>query len=177
MGKLSISVIIVFLFALFLFAIENTDTITFKLPLSHTYETSKIALILLSSVMGALFVLVYFFIRDTKRAINTMQYQKRQKKEAKIQELYSKALNAMLGKRDEEAREALKDILKEDPEHIDALLRLGDIAFKNEENAAALGYYRNARDISPRNVQALLLMYAVLERPAGKKALSRFSMR
>ena len=43
-----------------------------------------------------------------------MQYQKRQKKEARIQEYYARALNAMLGNRDEEAREALKAILKEE---------------------------------------------------------------
>jgi lipopolysaccharide biosynthesis regulator YciM len=168
MGKISILIIIIFLTVLGLFAIENTDIVTVKMPMSNVYETSKIALILLSSVLGALFVFFYFFIRDTKRAIDTMQYQKRQKREARIQEYYARAVNAMLGNRDEEAKDALKDILKEDPEHIEALLRQGDIAFRNEENAAALGYYRNARDISPTNIQALLSMYAVLEK-AGKE--------
>lgn len=164
MGKLSILIILAFLAVLGFFAVENTDVVTIKIPFSHVYETSKIALILLSSVLGALFVLIYFFVRDTKRAIDTMQLQKRQKKEAKIQEYYAKALNAILGNRDGDAREALKEILKENPEHTDALLRLGDIAFKNEENVAALGFYRNARDIDPRNLQALLSMESVLEK-------------
>jgi lipopolysaccharide biosynthesis regulator YciM len=164
MGKLSILIILMFLAALGLFAIENTDVVSVKMPFSNVYETSKIALILLSSVLGALFVLIYFFVRDTRRVIDTMQYQKRQKKEARIQDYYARALNAMLGNRDEEAREALKAILKEDPEHIDALLRLGDLAFRNEEYEPALGYYKIARDISPRSIQALLSMDAVLEK-------------
>jgi lipopolysaccharide biosynthesis regulator YciM len=167
MGKLSIFIIIIFLAVLGFIAVENTDVITIKLTPGHVYETSKIALILLSSVMGSFFVLIYFFIRDTRRIIETMQFQKRQKRAARIQELYSSALNAILGNRDDEAKEALKGILKEDAEHIDALLRLGDIALKNDENAAALGYYRNARDINPGNVQALLSIDAVLEK-AGR---------
>ena len=165
MGKISILIILIFLTALGLFAIENTDVVSVKIPISHdVYETSKIALILLSSVLGALFVLVYFFVRDTKRMIDTMQYQKRQKKEARIQDYYARALNAMLGNRDEEAREALKAILKEDPEYTDALLRLGDLAYRNEDYESAIGFYRNARDISPKNIQALLAMDCVLEK-------------
>jgi lipopolysaccharide biosynthesis regulator YciM len=164
MGKLSITIVIIFLLALGLFAWDNTEVIHFKVPFGNVYETSKIALVLLSSVLGALFVLIYFFVRDTKRVIDTMQFQKRLKKEARIQDYYARALNAMLGNRDEEARDALQAILKEDPEYIDALLRLGDLAFRNEEFESALGYYKNARDISPRSIQALLAMDAVFEK-------------
>jgi|WetSurMetagenome_2_1015567.scaffolds.fasta_scaffold00151_20 tetratricopeptide (TPR) repeat protein len=164
MGKLSIFVILVFLAALGLFAVENTGSINIKMPFGNEYEMAKIALILLSLVVGAMLVLFYFFVRDTKRVIDAMQLQKKQKKEARIQEYYAKALNAMLGNREEEAREELKAVLKEDPEHADALLRLGDIAFRNEDYTAAIGYYRNARDISPKNIQALLLMDGALEK-------------
>ena len=164
MGKVSIFFFLVILLVIGFFGMENKDVVLVKVPFGSTYEVLKFVLVLLSTVVGAAVVLGLVFIRDTKRVIDTMQLQKRQKKEAKIQEYYAKALNSILSNRDEDAKAALKDILKEDPEYTDALLRLGDIAFRNEEYSSALGFYRNARDISPRNLQALLSMEAVLEK-------------
>ncbi len=164
MGKISIFFFLVILVVIGVFSISNTEIITLKVPSGSTYETPKFVFSLLSSVVGASIVLMLVFVRDTKRVIDTMQFQKRQKKEAKLQEYYAKALNAIMGNRDEDAKVALNDILKENPEHADALLRLGDIAFRNEEYSKALGFYRTARDINPRNLQALLSMDAVLER-------------
>ncbi len=164
MGKVSIFFFLVILLVIGFFGMENKDVVLIKVPFGSTYEVLKFVLVLLSTVVGAAVVLGLVFVRDTKRVIDTMQLQKRQKKEAKIQEYYAKALNSILGNRDEDAKEALKDILKEDPEYTDALLRLGDIAFRNEEYSTSLGFYRNARDISPRNLQALLSMEAVLEK-------------
>jgi lipopolysaccharide biosynthesis regulator YciM len=164
MGKISIFFFLLIMLVVGVFSMANTDIIYIKVPSGSTYETPKFIFALLSAVTGAAFVLVLVFVRDTKRVIDTMQHQKRQKKEARIQEYYAKALNSILGNRDEYAKEALKDILKEDPEHTDALLRLGDIAFRKEEYSNALGFYRSAREISPRNIQALLSMEAVLEK-------------
>jgi tetratricopeptide (TPR) repeat protein len=164
MGKISIFFFLLILVIIGFFGMENKDMVLVTVPFGSTYETPKFVLALLSTVVGAAVVLVLVFIRDTKRVIDAMQLQRRQKKEARIQEYYAKALNAILGNRDEDARDALKDILKEDPEHIDALLRLGDIAFRNEDYATALGFYRNARDISPKNLLSLLSMEAVLEK-------------
>jgi tetratricopeptide (TPR) repeat protein len=163
MGKLAISIILLFLAVLGFFAFENADVISIT-ALGNEYEMSKIALILFSLVIGAMLVLLYFFVRDTKRVIDTMQYQKKQKKEARIHDHYARALNAMLGNRPEEAKESLNSIIKEEPEHVDALLRLGDIAFKNEAYEEALGFYRKARDIDPKNIQTLLSMDCVLEK-------------
>jgi lipopolysaccharide biosynthesis regulator YciM len=163
MGKLAIFILVIFLVVLGVFSLENADVISVTL-LGHDYEISKVALILFSIVVGAMLVLFYFFVRDTKRVIDTMQYQKRQKKEARIHDYYSRALNAMLGNRSEEALESLKAIIKEDPDHVDALLRLGDIAFKNDNYDEAFGFYRKARDIDPKNIQVLLSVDGALEK-------------
>ncbi|MDI6729403.1 MAG: tetratricopeptide repeat protein [Thermodesulfovibrionales bacterium] len=164
MGKIAILIFLVFLAILGFFAVENKDIVSIKVPFGSSYEIPKIALILLSTTMGALAVLIVFFIRDTKRVIDNLQYQKRQKREARIQEFYSRALNAILGDKEEEAKDALKEILKEDPEHIDAILRLGDIALNNKDYKTALDYYRKAKDIDPKNLQALLSIETVMEK-------------
>ena len=164
MGKVSIFFFLLLLAVLGIFALDNKEIVLVNVPFGSTYETPKFALVLISTIIGAAVIYLLFFIRDTKRVIDTMQLQKRQKKDARIQEYYSKALNAILGNRDEDAKEAIKDILKEDPEHIDALLRSGDIAFRNEDYSSALSYYRTVRDMDHKNLQARLSMEAVLEK-------------
>lgn len=163
MGKLGILVFLLFLAALGFFAMENQGMVTIKVPFGSSYEIAAVALVLLSSIAGALVILIASFIRDTKRMIDNLQYQKKQKKEAKIEANYSKALNALLGNKKEDAREALVDILKEEPEHVDALLRLGDIAFDSGEYAAAFEFYKKAKDLEPANLQALLSLEKALE--------------
>ncbi len=164
MGKIAILIFLTFLAVLGLFALYNKDVVTVKIPFGDLYEMPKIALILLSTTVGALVILLIFFIRDTKRVIDNLQYQKRQRREAKIQEFYSKALNAIVGHKQEEAREALGGILKEDPQHPDALRRLGDLALDNEDYKTALEYYRKARDIQPTNLQTLLALETIMEK-------------
>jgi lipopolysaccharide biosynthesis regulator YciM len=164
MGKTAILIFLIFLAVLGFFALENKDMLTIKVPFGDTYEMPKIALMLLSTTIGALAILIIFFIRDTKRVIDNLQHQKRQKKDVRIQEFYSKALNAILGNRDEEAKEALKEILKEDPQHINAILKLGDISLKDEDYKTAFDYYKNALEISPKNLQAILSAETAVEK-------------
>jgi tetratricopeptide (TPR) repeat protein len=164
MGKFALLLFVLLLLALGYFAVLNEETITFTVTPKTVYETPKIALILISFAVGAAVMLVYFFFRDTKRFIDNRQHQRRQKRDMHIQELYSRALNAILADNEDEARSALESILQEEPAHMDALLRLGDIAAGDEDYQKALGYYKRARDIQPRNIEVLFS----LERMMGK---------
>lgn len=163
MSKLSVFILLVFIFALGFFALENKDTVTLKVPFSVTYEMPKVALILLASSFGALVVLMFFLVRDTRRAIENIQFHKKQKRDDKIKELYTKALNAILSHKEDVAIVALNDILKEDPDYADAFLRLGDIEFKRKSYTQALEYYKKARLIKPTDLQTLHSIEATLE--------------
>jgi len=164
MSKIAILLFLAFLAALGFFAMDNKDMVAIKVPFGSLYEMPKIALILLSTITGSLLILAAFFIRDTKRMIDNLQYQKRQKREARISSHYSRALNAILADKKEEAKDALDEILKEDPGHIDALLRLGDIAMGKEDAKTALEYYKKAMDINASDLQALLSVETALEK-------------
>lgn len=133
MGKFILLIVVLFLVALGYFATLNREHITITITPSLIYTMPKIALILLSSAAGAAVMLMVFFVRDTKRFILSRQYQRKQKRDMKIQELYLKALNAILADNDDEAKGALEGVLQEDPGHLDSLLRLGDIAAGNED--------------------------------------------
>lgn len=164
MGKVSISIFILFLGAVALFAIFNQEATTIKVPFGKTYEISKIALLLLSSAVGALAMLIIITIRDAKRFINNWQYQKKQKKEAEVQGSYSKALNSLLAQNEGEAKEFLQGVLSKEPEYLDALLRLGDIAVSEEDFQKAAEYYQKARNLNPQNLETLFSIERLMEK-------------
>jgi len=164
MSKFFIFLFLVFLTIIGLFAMENKDNIIVKIPFSDAYEMPKIGLILLSVSLGAFFIFIIFFIRDTANLINKIQSQKKQKKEAKIKDYYAKALNAMIREKVNEAKEALQEILKEEPEHIDAIIRLGDIATKEEDYKTALKFYKKAYELDPKNILPLFSLEDVMEK-------------
>ena len=164
MGKLSVFIFVLFLAALAVFAIHNKELTTVTIPFNGVYELPKIALILLSSAAGALAMLLIFAVRDTRKFIDNLQFQKKQKKDIKVQELYSKALNSILAHKEDVAREALGEILAEEPDHVDALLRLGDIYSSEEDHQKANTYYQRARAVNPRNLETLFAVEELLEK-------------
>ena len=164
MGKIAIFIFILFLAGLGGFAYVNQEITTIKIPFGGAYETPKIALILFSCVAGALAMLVVFTIRDTKRFIDNLQYQRRQKKEARVQEMYSKALNALLAHNEDEARGSLESILAEEPKHLDALLRLGDIASSEEDYQKAMNFYNKAFASNQQNPEVLFSLENLAEK-------------
>lgn len=164
MGKFSLFLFILFLIVLGYFAMLNKEPVTFKVTTETVYEMPKVALILMSFAIGGAVMLIYFFIRDTKRFITNRQYLKKQKREIKIQELYSKALNAILADNEEEAKTTLEEILEIEPSHIGSLLRLGDIASEDEDFQKALNYYKKARDVEPKNIEVLFSLARIMEK-------------
>ncbi len=163
MGKLSILLFVLFIFALSLFSFANHGAVTVSIPFGPVYEVQKLALILFSMAIGVFITFIFFTIRDTKKFIDNWQYQKKQKQESKVQHLYSKALNSLLAKNAEAATEALEDILKEEPDHIDALLRLGDIAAADDFQKANSRYQR-ARELEPKRIETLFALDSLLEK-------------
>ncbi|MEJ2685239.1 MAG: tetratricopeptide repeat protein [Candidatus Sulfobium sp.] len=176
MGKLSVFIFVLFLAALAVFAIHNKELTTVTIPFDGVYELPKIALILLSSAAGALAMLLIFAVRDTRKFIDNLQFQKKQKRDIKVQELYSKALNSILAHKEDLAREALGEILAEEPDHVDALLRLGDIYSSEEDYQKANTYYQKARTVNPRNLETLFALEKLLEKSGYKYEYGRDSL-
>lgn len=165
MSKLFVFIFVVFLAMLALFAIHNQKSTTVTVPFGSAYETPTMALILLSIAIGALTMLFVFVVRDTKRYVGNLQHQKKQKRAAKIQELYSKALNHLFAHHNlSEARELFQAVLAEDPEHLSALLQLGDIALSDDDFQTARENYQRARDLSPKNIEVLFSLERLMER-------------
>ncbi len=163
MVKLIIFLFIIFIAALGYLAILNNEPITLKLSDQSTYEVPKIALILLSSAVGALAILVLVAVRDAKRYLGGWQNMRQQKKDLRIQELYSKGLDASFAGKHEEAAEFFNHILEEDTANVDTLLRLGDAAFNTGDLIKAKDFYMKAKEIRPQGVEVLLSLEKVFE--------------
>lgn len=163
MGKFTLLIFVLFLLALGYFAVLNQEPVTISLTSKRLYEMPKIALILVSTAVGAALMLLYFFIRDTKRFIDNRQFQRKQKKDIRVQDLYSKALNAILAHNVDEARSALENIIEEEPQHMDALLRLGDIASDEEDFQKALNFYKKAHEVNPKNIEVIFSLERTME--------------
>jgi lipopolysaccharide biosynthesis regulator YciM len=164
MGKFYIFIIVLLFGVVALFSMNNHEMTTIKVPFGAVYEIPKISLILLSSAIGFFVSLFVFAIRDTRKFIENWQYQRQQKQDIKVQELYSKALNALLAHNEESARDALEDILKEKPDHIDALLRLGDISTAEDDYQKANTCYQKAKNINPKKLETLFALEALMEK-------------
>ncbi len=144
MTKIAIFILTLFFAAVALFALNNYDATMIHVPFQGTYSVPKIGLILFSVVSGVFLMLILVALRDTKRFIDNYRHVKRQKKEEWLEGLYSKAINQILANNREEAKEILDTILKEDPEHVDALLRMGDIYSFLSQHEKAAEYYKRA---------------------------------
>jgi lipopolysaccharide biosynthesis regulator YciM len=167
MGKTSAVIFLLFLLGIIAFGFVNQEVITVSVPGGESYLVSKFILVLVSILIGSFITFIFFAVRDTKKFIDNWHYQKKQKQEAKVQELYSRALNALLAGNGESAQDALNDILKEEPDHIDALLRLGDIAAEEDDFQNANSAYQRARELEPKRLETLFALDRLMEK-AGR---------
>jgi len=166
MGKFLTFLFILFIGVLGYFAVLNRDQVVITLAEGYIYEIPKVALVIISSAVGAFLMLFVFIVRDTRRFIYTIQQQKKAKKEDRIKSLYEKALDAFFAERWEEAASVLEQILKIDPDHINALVKLGDIALYNGDHRKAQDYYLRARNIDPERPGTLFAL-AEVKRVSG----------
>jgi lipopolysaccharide biosynthesis regulator YciM len=174
MIKFAVLLFIIFVAALGYLAILNNDAVTVKITEQQSYELPKIALILLSSALGALSILALVIIRDTRRYFGTWQELRNEKKELKVQGFYSKGLDAFFGGKYDEAVEFLTRCLGESPRHVNAMLRRGDIAFHTGDYITAKDYYIKAKDIRPQSVEALFSIEKVFETEKQWKEALRY---
>lgn len=163
MGKIITFIFILFLGIIAYFAMLNWDTVSIVIAKGRIYEIPKVALVFLSAVTGAVFMLIVYIVRDTKRLIENIQTQRRQRKQEKIHSLYSRALSAIHSGKIEAAVDSLKDMLGEDSENIQALMRLGEIALGTKDLKKAQDYFKRALSVDPESVEVLLNLVKVKE--------------
>jgi len=167
-----------------LLALFNQEMITIHLlPQTWTKEISKAALLLSSLAVGAGSVFLLYSLRDIKRFLGGLKVQREQKKRLKIQELYTKGLNAMLAKRNPDAVVFFQKVLAVDANHVDTLLRMGICRLREKSPQDAIILHQRALNLDPDNQEVMFSLAADYEEAKRyddalemyKKVLSRDS--
>ncbi len=150
---------------LLIFAIHefNPGTIAVNLLPSKSYEISKSVFFLISLSLGAAVIFILYLLRDVKRFLRGLRVQREQKKRSRIQELYTKGLNALLAKRNPEAAGFFQKVLAIDPNHVDTLLRMGISQLREKNPQEAILLHQKAISLEPGNQEALFALAADYE--------------
>ncbi|HUJ17339.1 MAG TPA: tetratricopeptide repeat protein [Nitrospirota bacterium] len=141
----------------------NPGMITVNLLPSRSYEVSKSVFFLVSLSFGAGVVFLVYFLRDVKRFLRGLRVQREQKKRSRIQELYTKGLNALLAKRNPEATSFFQKVLAIDPNHVDTLLRMGISQLREKNPQEAILLHQRALNLDPDNQEVMFSLAADYE--------------
>lgn len=141
----------------------NQGTVTVQLLSAKTYELSKPAFFLISMAIGGGIILLLYVFRDVRRFLRGLRVQREQKKRLKIQEHYSKGLNALLAKRNADAIRYFQKVLVIDPNHVETLLRLGISQLRAKNVTEAVLLYQKALSLAPDNLEVMFALAAGYE--------------
>src|SRR3989304_4917172 len=143
------SIIIVLYFDRF-----NPETVTINLSSDYSYTISMVGFFLFSFALGSFIVILFTLLRDAKNIFVEWRNRQRQKVEARVQETFSKGLNACLSGRYDQAISHFRDIIKIEPNHYYTLLRIGD-AYQQERNySEAIKFHKKATKVDDKNLEA-----------------------
>ncbi|MDH4100013.1 MAG: tetratricopeptide repeat protein [Nitrospirota bacterium] len=160
MGRFYFILFIGFLGVIGYLAILNPGSVDITVARNDVYRVTTVGLILLSAASGALFVLFGVLVKDTSRYFLEWQVIRKEKQKAKIQELYSKGIDALFGLKYAQAETYFKKVLALDPNHIEALLRLGNCCLRQGNHSEAIRLYQKARNLDDHNIEILFALEA-----------------
>lgn len=174
MNKFAVFLFILFLAVLGYLAILNQETVSLRLSEKHIFDVPQVALILLASAFGAFAMLLFIAVRDTRRYFDGLQHIRHQKKSLKVQDSYSKGIDAFCAGRYDEAVELFDRVIAQESNHVSALIRRGDVAFKRGDFAGAKEYYQKAKEIRPHSIEVLLSLENVFRFEDNWKGALRY---
>ena len=163
MAKFIVLIVMIFLAVMVVLANFNSGSVELTVWKNVTHEISIVALILASTGIGILMIFIIYAVRDARRYFDSWQLQRQHKKESKIQESYSKGLEALFASKYEEAKDLFTHVTESEPVHSNALLRLGDISYVERDYPWAKGFYLKAMEVKARSVEVLLSLVKVAE--------------
>src|SRR5512143_3482881 len=153
-------ILLLVVFALFIVWVDylNPGDVNLILPGDITVVPSKIALMLGSAAFGALVVLLGIYIKATTDFFQNWKRTRGRQKETKVQGLYSKGLNALLSRRSDVAAAYFQKVVTLNPDHADALLRIGNIYHKDGNYAEAVKFHTRAKNADENSVEAMFAL-------------------
>lgn len=168
----------------------NRGNVIIHLSASRSVELPITALFLVSIASGGLMVLAVSGTIEIRNLFLSWRSSKIKKREEKIQELFTEATNAFLSRRTKKAMDLYRRLIDLNPNHINSLLRLGDLYRIERDYNEAIRLHKRARtldehglettlslsadlDEAGRHEEAIYLLYGILKRDDSNPALLR----
>ncbi|MBI1819153.1 MAG: hypothetical protein HY202_03805 [Nitrospirae bacterium] len=136
----------------------NPAHVALHITQATSIDISVAGLVLFSIAFGGFFVIFSAGVRETKNLFLNWKFSRQQKKESKIQEMYTEAVNSFLSKKNKEAMTLFQKILILKPNHVDSLLRLGN-AYRIEKNfSEAIRLHKKSKNLDEQNKEILFAL-------------------
>jgi len=161
MSRITSLFLIIYIGTLIYIGYMNHQSVDFVFFPGKTKEIPLWMFAFISSLAGAFFVFILYAIRDTKRLVSSFKEQKKQKRIAKLHEQFSKALSAINKGQIEEAKKLLETILKQDPNHREAIIKLAELYESEGKSEKAEAILSEAYEKNPSDDELALFLARV----------------
>lgn len=108
------------------------------------YELPIMALVMGAFLLGVVLAFGLGTLRDLTRTYQDYQLARRARRAESLGEIYHRGVDAQLAGKPAEAAEAFEEVLKREPGHVQAPVRLGELALQRGDAQAALGHHLRA---------------------------------
>jgi len=144
--SLRLALLLVLLFGVLVayFTTLNASGVRVALSRDWTYELPLMALVVGAFLVGAALAFVLGTLRDLGRSYHDYQAARRARLAEASHEIYLRGAQAQLAGNAAVASQAYEEVLRRDPAHSEAPLRLGELARQRGDAQAALGHQLQA---------------------------------
>lgn len=133
----------------------NPEEVEFSLFQDRTLSISPALIAFGAFIIGAFFLFLVTLFVDARRAFQLWRSSKWEKKEGKIRERYSDALEEMMRGNIEQAKDTLSKILEKRPTHLPARISLANLYYLEGKYSEAIDILLQAKAVDPENLELL----------------------
>ena len=134
----------------------NPEGVPFSLYEEHILTISPALIAFGSFIIGAFFVFLVTLFVDARRAFQLWRSSKTERKDDKIRERYSDALEEMLKGNIHKAKETLSKIIEKRPQHLAAYISLANLHSLEGKYSEAIEVLTQAKAVEAENLELLL---------------------
>ncbi|HEV8437348.1 MAG TPA: tetratricopeptide repeat protein [Methylomirabilota bacterium] len=144
--SLRLALLLVLLFGVLIAYLTSLNASGVRVALGRdwTFDLPLMALVIGAFLVGAALALVLGTLRDLGRTYHAYQVARRARRDDTVNEIYQRGVEAQLSGNTAEAAHAYEQVLRRDPGHRQAPIRLGELARLRGDAQAALGHHLQA---------------------------------
>ena len=139
-------------------AFFNPNNTSLRLSPDLSFEVPLVALILTAMAVGGFLAILVAGFSQFRGLLSGWRHSKEKKRSDRVLGILQQGINAKALKRYDEARGLFQKLLLMDPNHVGALIRLGDLHRFQGNVTEAIRLHRKARGLEEKNIEIFLAL-------------------